>query len=221
VEIKTQKPFEKPEGGAYIGTIIDVVEKPQVPTTFNGVTKLQDQITFVWVLNYMNGQLAVDSEGRPYQVFETYNAFISDNSKFSKAMTQILNAPHPLINNSAQIEQLFLGRSSGLYITKTPKVGKPAEFTVKVVGHSPLQIGQIAPVTPAGFVRFKNRTKNQAGPQPGQATATYAQPPAQQPTNAVNLNTQGNPSTVVPANVPTATGSPVTAPTAAPQNEAF
>lgn len=192
MEIKTQKPFEKPEGGAYLGTIIDVVEKPQVPTTFNGITKLQDQITFVWTLNYLNGQPAVDSEGRAYQVFETYNAFISDTSKFSKAMTQILNAPHPVINKSEQIEQLFLGKSCGLYITKTPKVGKPLEFAVKVVGHNPMQQGQIAPVAPKDFVRFKNRAKNQAGPQPGQTTQTYAQPPAQQApaqqAPAVNLN---------------------------------
>ena len=215
MDIKTQKPFEKPEGGAYIGTIVDVIEKPNVAVTFNGVTKLQDQITFVWVLNYLNNQLAVDSEGRPYQVFETYNAFISDTSKFSKAMTQILNAPHPVINNSAQIEQLFLGRASGLYITKTPKVGKVDEFTVKVVGHNPLAPGQVAPAIPQGYVRSKNKTKNQAGPQPGQTTATYAAPPAQ-PANAVNLNAVA----AVPAtSAPTPAN--VAIPTAAPVNEAF
>ena len=219
MEIKTQKPFEKPEGGGYLGTIIDVVEKPQVPTTFNGVTKLQDQITFTWTLSYMNNQPAVDSEGRPYQVFETYNAFISDTSKLYKALVQILNAVPPVINNSAQIEGLLLGKSCELYLTKTPKVGKPTEFTVRVIGHSPLKPGQVAPQAPKDFVRFKNRTKNQAGPQPGQTTTTYAQPPAQ-PTNAVNLNA-GTPAAPAPANVPVATAAPIAQPTAAPQNEAF
>ena len=82
---------------------------------------------------------------------------------------------------------------SRLPITKTPKVGKADEFTVRVVGHNPLAPGQVAPAIPQGFVRAKN--KNRSGPQPGQTTATYAVPPAQ-PTNAVNLS-------------------------AAPQNEAF
>jgi hypothetical protein len=190
MEIRTQKPFEKPDGGSYIGTIIDVAAKEVADTDF--VTRLQKvgpdgkgltkvQVTFTWTLGYVNGQAAVDSEGRAYQVFETYDAYQNPAkpSKLDKALAQILNAAPPLLSNTDQLEPLLLGRSNELFITKTPKVNNPNELTVKVIGHSPLKPGQIAPKTPAGFVRIKDRTKTQAGPNPGQSTQTYAQPPAQ------------------------------------------
>jgi hypothetical protein len=189
MEIRTQKPFEKPEGGSYIGTIIDVAPKEvadtdyvtrlqKVDSTGKGLTKVQ--VTFTWTLGYANGQPAVDSEGRAFQVFETYDAYQNPAkpSKLDKAITQILNVAAPLLTNTDQLEPLLLGRSNELFITKTPKVSNPNELTVKVIGHSPLKPGQIAPVAPAGFVRFKNRPKTQTGPQ-GQPVQTYAQAPAQ------------------------------------------
>ncbi len=194
MEIRTQKPFEKPEGGSYIGTIIDVVAKEVADTDF--VTRLQKvdstgkgltkvQVTFTWTLGQANGQPAVDSEGRPFQVFETYDAYQNPAkpSKLDKALTQILNAAPPLLSNTDQLEPLLLNRSNELFITKQPKVTNPAEMTVKVLGHSPLKPGQVAPKVPQDFVRVKDRVKTQAGPQ-GQSVQTYAQRPA----NTVNLN---------------------------------
>jgi hypothetical protein len=190
MKVGRQEPFEKPEGGEYIGTIIDVIDKPNQPVTFGGVTKMQDQITFVWTLAYPNGQVATDSKGRPYQIFETYNAFISEGSKPSKlyrALVQILNAAPPQIDDTAQIENILLGRSSGLLVMKSPKTTNPSEFTSKVIGHMPLKAGQIAPKAPADFVRTKDRAKQQAGPNAGQTTQTYTTRPVQA-APAVNLN---------------------------------
>jgi len=188
MEIRTQKPFEKPDGGSYIGTVIDVVAKEvadtdyvtrlqKVDSTGKGLTKVQ--VTFTWTLGYANGQPAVDSEGRPFQVFETYDAYQNPAkpSKLDKALTQILNTTPPLLSQTEQLEPLVLGRSNELFITKQPKVNNPSEMTVKVLGHSPLKPGQIAPQAPQGFVRLKDRAKAQAGPQ-GRPVQTYQAPPA-------------------------------------------
>lgn len=202
MEIRTQKPFEKPEGGSYIGTIIDVTPKEVADTDYltrlqkvdgngKGLTKVQ--VTFTWTMGFADGKPAVDSEGRAFQVFETYDAYQNPAkpSKLDKAITQILNTAAPLLSNTDQLEPLLLGRSNELFITKTPKVNNPNEMTVKVIGHSPLKPGQIAPVVPVGFVRFKDRVKTVAGPQ-GRPVQTYAQAPPQtqqQPaTNSVSLN---------------------------------
>lgn len=222
-QVRTQKPFEKPEGGMYLGRIIDVVDKQVPDTDFkSGAQKLdsnnkplmKDQVTFVWTIAYINGQVAVDSEGRPFQVFETYDAYQNPAkpSKLDKALTQILAAQPPLLSDTAQLVPLLLNRGSLLFITKTPKVKNPSELTVKVEGHTPLQPGQVAPPIPQGFVRAINRTQQTAGPQPGQTTATYAAPPQQQNVASLNAAVPAQPPTTAPApqptNVATAAGSP-------------
>jgi hypothetical protein len=60
----------------------------------------------------------------------------------------------------------------------------------------PLNPGQNPVAAPQGFQRSKFRTKQTAGPNPGQTTPTYAQPPAPapQPSNpARNVNLASNP----------------------------
>jgi hypothetical protein len=213
MEIRTQKPFEKPEGGSYLGTIIDVAPKVVADTDYitrlqkvdsngKGLTKVQ--VTFTWTMGYADGRAAVDSEGRAYQVFETYDAYQNPAkpSKLDKAITEILNTAAPLLSNTDQLEPLLLGRSNELFITKTPKVNNPNEKTVKIIGHSPLKPGQIAPVVPVGFVRFKDRTKTQAGPQ-GTPVATYAQAPQQQQQPAQANNVSLNVGTTATAGAPT------------------
>lgn len=224
-EMRTQKPFEKPEGGMYLATVIDVVDKKVPDIDFktkaqklnaNNQPMMKDQVTFVWTLAYFSGQPAVDTEGRPFQVFETYDAYQNpaNPSKLDQALSQILNAAPPLLTDTAQLDPLIMNRQCQLYITKTPKVKNPNEKTVKVLGHNPLQAGQVGPAVPQGFVRARNRTQTQAGPQPGQATQTYAQPVQ----NVASLNAAP---AAAPANVPVATAAPIAQPTAAPANEAF
>jgi len=44
MEIRTQKPFEKPDGGSYIGTVIDVVAKEVADTDFVTLTSTSIEV---------------------------------------------------------------------------------------------------------------------------------------------------------------------------------
>jgi hypothetical protein len=168
------KVFERPTGGAFLGTIIDVVDMPQQPTKFGP----KDKIRVLWVLSHINGAPYLDKEGQPFTIAGFYNATMTDNSNLSKALRQILQAQPPLITNTEDLTRLLLGRSNQLFLTQEPDQKKPNEFVTFVAGISPLPPGVIPPQAPAGFVRHVNKPKTQAGPQ-GRPVQTYAQPPQQ------------------------------------------
>lgn len=178
------KVFERPVGGSYIGTIIDVVEMPQQMTKFGP----KDKIRVEWVLAFPNGAPYLDSEGKPFRQAGFYNATVSDNSNLTKALKQILSAMPPVLNSVEEIEKLLLGRSNSLFLTQEPDSKNPNLFVTFVAGISPLPPGVQAPASPADFVRAKFRTKQQSGPNAGQTTQTYAQRPVQAAQPAVNLN---------------------------------
>jgi hypothetical protein len=179
------KVFERPVGGAYIGTIIDVVEMPQQMTKFGP----KDKLRVLWVLAQANGAPYLDKEGKPFTQAGFYNATVSDNSNLTKALRQILNSQPPVLNSVEDIEALLIGRSNSLYLTQEPDSKAPGQFVTFVAGISPLPAGVVPPQAPQGFVRAKFATKQQSGPNPGQQTQTYAQRPVQ-PTQqpAINLN---------------------------------
>lgn len=183
------KVFERPAGGSYVGTIIDVVDMPQVQSIYNGVVTIKDRVRVLWVLAHINGAPYLDKEGNPFTIAGFYNATQTDNSNLTKALRQILSAQPPLITNSEDLSRLLLGRSNGLFLTQEPDKKKPNEFATFVAGISPLPPGVVPPQAPAGFIRFKDKPKTQAGPQ-GRPVQTYAQPPAQPATQGqtVNLN---------------------------------
>src|SRR5271165_4004371 len=112
------KVFERPAGGPYIGTIIDVVDMPQQPTKFGP----KDKVRVLWVLAYSNGAPYLDSEGKPFTVAGFYNATVSDNSNLSKALRQILNAQPPILQNSNDLENLLMNRSNSLFLTQEPDI---------------------------------------------------------------------------------------------------
>jgi hypothetical protein len=174
MNINQGKVFEKPAGGPYIGTIIDVVDQPQTPTAFG----LKDKVRFLWVLAHINGAPYLDKEGQPFTIAGFYNATMSDNSNLTKVLRQILNAQPPLITNTEDLTRLVLGRSNGLYLTQEPDKKNPNELATFVAGVTPLPAGVQPPQAPVGFVRFKDKPKTQAGPN-GRPVQTYAQPPAQ------------------------------------------
>jgi hypothetical protein len=167
------KVFERPVGGAFVGTIIDVVEMPQQPTAFG----LKDKIRLLWVLAHINGAPYLDKEGQPFTIAGFYNATLTDNSNLSKALRQILSGQPPLLSNTEELERLVLNRSNQLFLTQEPDQKKQGEFVTFVAGIAPLPPGVVPPQAPAGFIRSKDRVKTQAGPQ-GRSVATYAQPPA-------------------------------------------
>lgn len=195
MEVTQGKVFFKPEPGAYIATIIDVVDMPNVQTSYGPKNKVR----IVWTLNNLNGTPALDPEGKPLEATVFPTASMSEKSSqplfrnLFKIVLCVLNQAPPLITSTAQLEQLLLNRSNGLLLTKEPNPAKPGDFFSNVVGIMPLAPGQIAPAAPAGFIRYKDRPKTQAGPQ-GRPVATYAVPPAQQ-ANTVSLSAPAAPQT--------------------------
>jgi hypothetical protein len=195
MNIGQNKVFERPRGGGFLGTIIDVVDMPQQPTKFGP----KDKIRVLWVLAELNGAPYLDKEGQPFTIAGFYNATLSDNSNLTKALRQILNAQPPLITTTEQLTQLLLGRSNQLFLTQEPDQQKANEFVTFVAGIAPLPPGVVPPQAPAGFVRHKDKPKTQAGPQ-GRPVQTYAQPPTQPtPLNTFNQK-PGTPTQPTPLN---------------------
>ena len=194
MEITHGKKFEKPQAGNYTGTVIDLVTLENVASTFNGVTTYQNKVRIVWVLGpAYPGQIAVTKDGKPFEVIGTYNMKLIDRPKKSKLyelLEQMLQSAPPLISNDAELESVVLGRSNQLFLVSNNNPSDASDPFINVAGVTPLAPGQVAPQIPAGFVRFKNRPKTQAGPQ-GRPVQTYPQPQVQPaPTNNVSLNSK-------------------------------
>lgn len=194
------KVFERPQGGVFLGTIIDVVDMPQQPTKFGP----KDKVRVLWVISHINGAPYLDKEGQPFTIAGFYNATMTDNSNLTKALRQILQAQPPLITNTEDLTRLLMGRSNQLFLTQEPDQKKVGEFVVFVAGISPLPPGVVPPQAPAGFVRHVNKPKTQAGPN-GQPVQTYAAPS----NNNVSLN------------LPVATAAPAPVAGKPTTNEAF
>lgn len=181
MEITSGKKFEKPQPGNYTGTVIDIVTLPNVSSTFNGVTTIQNKIRVVWTIGpAYPGQVYLTKENKPFEVIGTYNAKLIDKPKKSKLyelLEQMLQGAPPLVKNDEELELLMLNRSNQLFLVANANPSDPTDPYINIAGVTPLAPGQIAPVAPAGFVRFKNRTKTVAGPN-GQPVQTYATPQA-------------------------------------------
>src|SRR6266436_5294866 len=182
MDIGQGKVFERPQGGAFVGTIIDVVDMPKFASKYGP----KDKVRVLWVLAHINGAPYLDKEGQPFTIARFYNATQTDNSNLTKALRQILQAQPPLITNTPDLARLLLGRSNQLFLTQEPDQRKANEFVTFVAGISPLPPGVVPPKAPAGFVRYQDKPKTQAGPN-GRPVQTYAQPPAQAPANNVSL----------------------------------
>ena len=213
MEMTQGKKFEKAPAGMCIGTIIDIVEMPKVPSTFNGVTTLKNKVRILWILNNINGTPMLDSEGKQLTVAFIKPASSHTSSDLYKLLLMLLGQAPPLMTKTEELEALLLGRSNVLFITRTPDTRSAGEFFANVTGASPLTPGMVAPVAPQGFVRAKNQPPKAAGqyaqaaPQPQQTQAVAQQPVASQPAQ--------------PANVPTTTEPTPPAPGAPPNNVSF
>jgi len=178
MNITQGKVFEKPAGGSYIATIIDVVDLPNQTVTYKGVSKQVDKIIIKWVLAYLNGAPYLDKTGQPMEVAAFPAAIQSKGSKLTKLLTQILNAAPPLISSTEELAKMLIGRSNSLFLTQEPDARNPGQFFTNVAGIAPLPPGSVPPAIPAGYVRQNYKPKTQAGPQ-GQPVQTYAQAPQQ------------------------------------------
>lgn len=201
MELSKGKTFEKAPGGLYFGTIIDVVDMPNVQTQFGPKNKVR----ILWLLNNTNGTpamgAAVDATGQPkvpeqLTVAFIKNASLHEKSELFKMVTMILNAAPPVMNSTEQLAQLLIGRSNQLFLTQTPDTKKQGEFFTNVSGVSPLGAGQVAPAIPTGYVRAKDKpakTYGQSGQQQfvaqtAQPAGTTAGAPVTNTAPTVNLN---------------------------------
>lgn len=199
MDLKVQKPFENPPPSVYLGTIIDVVSKSQVPSTYNGVTTLTDKVALVWVLAQIDGRPALNSEGKPFTVRETHNASMHENANLFKRLIQILGGAPPAIKNDDELAALLIGRSAQLYLISNPNPKRPDQPFINISGSAPLTPGQNPPPIPQGFVRKKFRPEKQGFGQQPAANAGFAQPASAAPTPAYN------PAPATPAPAPVAT----------------
>ena len=175
MELTNSKPFEQPDAGTFIGTLIDFVNMPNVQSSRGHKNKVR----LLWALNNLNGTPVLDSEGKPLTVAYIKPASFHEKSDLYKMTAMILNGPPPLLTKTEELEVLLLGRSNVLFLSKVPNETRPGEFYTNVIGATPLSPGMIAPQVPAGFVRAKDKPKTQAGPY-GQPVQTFAQAPAVQ-----------------------------------------
>lgn len=183
MELSKGKKFEKAPGGLYFGTIVDVVDMPNMQTQFGPKNKVR----ILWLLNNTNGTpamgKAVDDAGQPkapeqLTVAFIKNASLHEKSELFKMITMILNAAPPVMNSTEQLAQLLIGRSNQLFLTQTPDPKTAGEFFTNVSGVSPLAAGQVAPAIPTGYVRAKDKPAKTYG------NGQQAQQPLAQTTNA-------------------------------------
>lgn len=194
MQLSQGKVFEKAEAGSYLGTIIDLVDMPQVKKVIQGVVTIKDMVRLTWALSYESGQIVYESKRNekgelvPLLVSAFYNATVAPKAKLGKAISSIIGGQVPVIQTTEQLEQLLLLRSNKLLITKEPDQKNPNDFFNNIVGISPLPPGAQPPPVPQGFIRSKFRPKEQAGPQ-GQPVNTYpTREGAGASQNSVSLN---------------------------------
>jgi hypothetical protein len=165
--------FEKPNTGMYHGILADIVDLGEVTTVYNGQSKTQPMVRFVWVLN-QNGK-----DGKPLSVTARFNNNLHEKSNLYKSVKQILNAAPPLTLNPESL----IGSVRKLFIQReVTGEGQAQKDFANILGISPADPGVTVQLAP-DFVRDKNKPGDQQAknkkknPQP-QAAAQRA--PVQQ-----------------------------------------
>jgi hypothetical protein len=175
------KQFEKPNSGMFSGILADVVDLGQVITTYNGQSKTQSMVRFVWFLDQ------VGTDGKQLTVLARYGVNLHEKSNLYKAVKQIINAAPPptfdLESLIGQVRQLFIVRD-----TQTDSNGNVVKDFANIQGHAPAAPGKTV-IIPADYIRDKNKPVDQQAknkkksnfvgpgqPQPAQQAQSAAQP---------------------------------------------
>jgi hypothetical protein len=185
------KQFEKPNSGMFHGILADIVELGPITTSFNGQSKTQEMVRFVWFLN-ING-----TDGKQLSVTARYGVNLHEKSNLYKAVKQIIGGAPSLTFDLAtligSVRQLFIVRD-----IQTDSNGQVVKDFANIQGVAPAQPGVTVGV-PSDFVRdinksvadqARNKKKQQftQAPQRQNAAAPQAagfyQPPAGQPAQA-------------------------------------
>lgn len=143
--------FEKPNTGMYHGVLADIVDLGDVTTVYNGQSKTQPMVRFVWILN-TNGK-----DGKPLSVTARFNNNLHEKSNLYKSVKQILNAAPPLTLNPesliGQVRKLFIQR-------EVTGEGQAQKDFANILGISPADPG-VSVAIPADYVRDKNKPVDQ------------------------------------------------------------
>lgn len=162
--------FEKPNTGMYHGILADVVDLGEITTVYNGQTKTQPMVRFVWFLN-MNG-----ADGKQLAVTARFNNNLNEKSNLYKSVKQILNAAPPLTLNPetliGQVRKIFIQRE----ITGE---GQQKKDFANILGISPADPGVTVSI-PADFIRDKNKSVDQQTKNKKKAAPAPAGQPVQQ-----------------------------------------
>ncbi len=164
------KKFEKPDAGAFVGTVIDVIDLGLVPSKNPKFPDAKNRTRVVWVLDKN------DSEGKPYVIIEQPPTRMNDGGGGSKK-SRLYEIWEGILQHAPAVPyetEDLIGKSNLLYLVKD------GEF-VKIAGFMPVPYGKTAPVAPTGFVRDKDDPKKRAARLAKAQGQTGGQPTQQNP----------------------------------------
>lgn len=138
----TQKDWERPEDGQYIGVIVDVIDLGEVQTGFGVKPKVQIK----WMLDTLN------SEGEPYIVSAFYTASLHEKANLRKALKSILGAD---VSGQFDLEEL-LGINNQL-VVETTESGEKMYTNIVAILKVPKGTQRLA--IPDDFVRYSEKQK--------------------------------------------------------------
>jgi hypothetical protein len=142
----TQKDWERPEDGQYIGVIVDVIDLGEVQTGFGVKPKVQIK----WMLDTLN------SEGEPYFVSAFYTASLHEKANLRKALKSILGAD---VSGQFDLEEL-LGINNQL-VVETTESGEKTYTNIVAILKVPKGTQRLA--IPDDFVRYSEKQKQKQG----------------------------------------------------------
>jgi hypothetical protein len=138
----TQKDWERPEDGQYVGVIVDVIDLGEVQTGFG----LKPKVQIKWMLDTLN------SEGEPYFVSAFYTASLHEKANLRKALKSILGAD---VSGQFDLEEL-LGINNQL-VVETTESGEKTYTNIVAILKVPKGTQRLA--IPDDFVRYSEKQK--------------------------------------------------------------
>jgi hypothetical protein len=161
------KKFEKPDAGAFVGTVIDVIDVGLVPSKNPKFPEAKNRIRLLWVLDKN------DSEGKPYVIIEQPPMRMNDGGGGTKK-SRLYEIWEGILQHAPAVPyetEDLIGKSNLLYLVKD------GDF-VKIAGFMPVPYGKAVPTAPVGFLRDKDDPKKRAArlaKAQGQAGGSFVQ----------------------------------------------
>lgn len=169
--VVTQKEYEKPETGEFVGVIVDVVDLGKIKGKFGEKPKVR----IVWTLN------ANDSEGNPFRTAQQVTASMNEKATLFNIIKDV-DGEAP--SNSYDLD-LLIGKSRKLYIKKEKGADGKWYSNIKAI----MPLGNLpALAVPANFVRAKDKVQQPGYGQQAAPVTTTQSAPTQAVSTPVDLN---------------------------------